>query len=447
MADQSANIPTKLTKNSFTRTGFVFTGWNTTASGNGTSYADEANYDFTANLALFAQWSAQPSVVYELATEIEADETYLVVARLTGGDFAMNSTVYSGGEDLRSTAVTIEGNFVTSPVDNTMLWDFVTGQETGTFRVYNDPAGYIRRGSGSDGLILKTAPDGTYTDWNPDTITHNLFNISLSSPNPNWYLTTETSGGTTYFTHEYNVAADNIYFYKQKLVVVEPAIEITAVAISEIVAPAALATPDTEADVAATPEDGIDSTTAAVTWTPADNPFDYATVYTASVTLTAAEGYEFTEDTTATVNGQPATTVTLNEDGTLTVTYTFPITGDAPITAVAISEIVAPAALAAPDTEADVAATPAAGITSTTAAVTWSPADNPYEYATVYTASVTLTAADGYEFTEDTTATVNGQAATTVTLNEDGTLTVTYTFPATEAESFELTIFLPLIFK
>ena len=184
-----------------------------------------------------------------------------------------------------------------------------------------------------------------------------------------------------------------------------------------------------------------------MTWTPADNPFDYATVYTASVTLTAAEGYEFTEDTTATANGQPATTVTLNEDGTLTVTYTFPITGDAPITAVAISEIVAPAALAAPDTEADVAATPAAGITSTTAAVTWSPADNPYEYATVYTASVTLTAADGYEFTEDTTATVNGQAATTVTLNEDGTLTVTYTFPATEAESFELTIFLPLIFK
>jgi len=433
MAAQTANVNTKLTKNTFTRTGFVFTGWNTTAGGGGTSYADEANYGFTANLDLYAQWSAQPSVVYELATEIEEDETYLVVARLTGGDFAMNSTVYSGGQDLRSTGVTIEGDFVTSPVDSTMLWDFVTGQVTGTFRVYNDPAGYIRRGSSSDGLILKTAPEGTYTDWNPNTTTHNLYNISTSSPEPNWYLTTETSGGTTYFTHEYNVAADNIFFYKQKLVVPEPATPITAVTISGIEAPVAQTTPDIEATFTATPAAGITGTTAVVTWSPTDSPFDYATVYTASVTLIPADGYEFTAGTVVTVNGQTAT-VTLNGDGTLTVTYTFPITGAAPltaITAVAISDIVAPAALATPDAEAAVTATPAGGIAGTTAVVTWNPTDLPFKHATVYTASVTLSAATGYEFTDGTTATVNEQSATTVNVNVNGTLTVTYTFPKT----------------
>jgi len=225
---------------------------------------------------------------------------------------------------------------------------------------------------------------------------------------------------------------------------------ITAVAISDIVAPVALATPDDEAVVAATPTAGITGTTADVTWDPDVSNFNYATVYTASVTLTAAEGFEFTDDTTATVNGQTATTVTLNEDGTLTVTYTFPKTGDAPlktITAVTISDIVAPVAQATPDTEAAVVATPGEGIDSSTAVVIWTPNDSPFKYGTVYTASVTLTAAEGYEFTAATVATVNGLTATTVTLNEDGTLTVTYTFPATEAESHGFTIFLPLILR
>ena len=112
-----------------------------------------------------------------------------------------------------------------------------------------------------------------------------------------------------------------------------------------------------------------------------------------------------------------------------------------------ISDIVAPVAQATPDAEAAVSSTPSGGITGTTAVVTWTPIDSPFKYGTVYTASVTLTATEGYVFTAGTAATVNGLTATTVTLNEDGTLTVTYAFPATEAESQVITIFLPLILR
>ena len=58
MEAQEANIPTALKKNAFERTGYTFAGWNTKADGTGTAYADEATYDFTADLTLYAQWTA-----------------------------------------------------------------------------------------------------------------------------------------------------------------------------------------------------------------------------------------------------------------------------------------------------------------------------------------------------------------------------------------------------
>ncbi|MBK7455202.1 MAG: InlB B-repeat-containing protein [Anaerolineales bacterium] len=39
MAPQVANVPTALTLNTFTRTGYTFAGWNTLANGTGTNYA------------------------------------------------------------------------------------------------------------------------------------------------------------------------------------------------------------------------------------------------------------------------------------------------------------------------------------------------------------------------------------------------------------------------
>ena len=46
----------KLTSNSFTRSGYTFTGWNTKADGSGTSYTNGQTITPTANLTLYAQW-------------------------------------------------------------------------------------------------------------------------------------------------------------------------------------------------------------------------------------------------------------------------------------------------------------------------------------------------------------------------------------------------------
>ena len=61
MSPQTANVPTALTANAFTRAGFTFAGWDTAASGTGTAYADSATYDFTADITLYAQWTALPN--------------------------------------------------------------------------------------------------------------------------------------------------------------------------------------------------------------------------------------------------------------------------------------------------------------------------------------------------------------------------------------------------
>jgi hypothetical protein len=58
MATQSASTQSALTANAFTHSTDTFAGWNTAANGSGTPYADQANYAFSANLVLYAQWTS-----------------------------------------------------------------------------------------------------------------------------------------------------------------------------------------------------------------------------------------------------------------------------------------------------------------------------------------------------------------------------------------------------
>ena len=57
-AAQTASSSTALTTNGFTKTGHTFAGWNTAANGSGTAYAAGANYAFSADVTLYAQWTA-----------------------------------------------------------------------------------------------------------------------------------------------------------------------------------------------------------------------------------------------------------------------------------------------------------------------------------------------------------------------------------------------------
>ncbi|MEZ5036646.1 MAG: InlB B-repeat-containing protein [Chitinophagales bacterium] len=57
MSNQSACSITNLTTNTFTRTGYTFSGWNTAADGSGTAYSNGANYNFLSDITLYAQWT------------------------------------------------------------------------------------------------------------------------------------------------------------------------------------------------------------------------------------------------------------------------------------------------------------------------------------------------------------------------------------------------------
>ena len=108
--------------------------------------------------------------------------------------------------------------------------------------------------------------------------------------------------------------------------------DISSVEVTGIDTPVSNTALDTSA-VCAT--QGVSTTAPAVTWTPNDINAGYNTIYTASVTLAASANYEFTDSVIVTINGNNAN-VTKNEDGTLTVIYTFPATAKDKLTSITV---------------------------------------------------------------------------------------------------------------
>ena len=58
MNPESSSVPWTLNVNTFTRSGYTFAGWNTLATGLGTSYAAGVTYNFSSSITLYAQWTA-----------------------------------------------------------------------------------------------------------------------------------------------------------------------------------------------------------------------------------------------------------------------------------------------------------------------------------------------------------------------------------------------------
>jgi uncharacterized repeat protein (TIGR02543 family) len=57
MTPQVSDATANISANQFTRAGYIFSGWNTSAGGGGTAYSNNASYAFSADLTLYAQWS------------------------------------------------------------------------------------------------------------------------------------------------------------------------------------------------------------------------------------------------------------------------------------------------------------------------------------------------------------------------------------------------------
>ncbi len=205
-----------------------------------------------------------------------------------------------------------------------------TGKNIGTV-TYNTTTGDIKAAKGSTSqtvAIVVQGNDGTddwyYSKQITGTETINVSAIASESYTPSsidlsackiWLETTDSTENLTYAVNATEAATSNI----------------TSVAITDIDTPAANTALDTSASCATT---GVSSTTPQITWTPSDTTAGYNTSYTVSITLIADTDYEFTDSTTATINGNSATTVIKNTDGMLTVTYAFPATAKDKLTSI-----------------------------------------------------------------------------------------------------------------
>jgi hypothetical protein len=180
--------------------------------------------------------------------------------------------------------------------------------------------------------------------------------------------------------------------------------------------------PPTAGETPVTEITETDQYTGTVSWSPADDPFEYETEYTATITLTAKSGYTFT-GVTANFFTVAGATFVLNDADSGVITAVFPDALPEEIDIAAIPGVTPPAPGETPVTE----------ITETdqyTGTVSWSPADNPFEYETEYTATITLTAKSGYTLNGVTANFFTVAGAETVTHYADSGV-VTAVFPAT----------------
>ena len=211
-----------------------------------------------------------------------------------------------------------------------------TGKDIGTV-TYNTTTGDIKVVKGNTAQtvsLVVQGNDGTddwyYSKQITGTEAINVSAIASESYTPSsidlsackiWLETTDSTENLTYAVNATETASSDI----------------TSVAITDIDIPAANTALDTSASCT-TP--GVSNTTPQITWTPSATTAGYDTSYTVSIILTAAAGYEFTDSTTATINGNTATSVNKNADGTLTVTYVFPATAKDKLTSITVPQAI-----------------------------------------------------------------------------------------------------------
>jgi uncharacterized repeat protein (TIGR02543 family) len=146
MANETDNAATPLTTNTFTKSGYSFSGWNTSSNDSGTSYADGASYAFTSSTTLYAQWSiaAVPVITAQPVNQTVAVLSLATFSAAATGSGTTTVQWYQSSNDgstwsLISGAVSTSYSVTTSASNNDYL-----------FRaVFTDAAGYTTSSSAS----------------------------------------------------------------------------------------------------------------------------------------------------------------------------------------------------------------------------------------------------------------------------------------------------------
>lgn len=117
---QSASGPTSLTANTFTRSGYTFSAWNTSADGTGASYANGASFPFAADDTLYAQWQL-PSATSSSGSQSSGEDStagiFLTVTSRAGDSFSGSSVIYGSYAILPLSPYQVTLQSITEPTE------------------------------------------------------------------------------------------------------------------------------------------------------------------------------------------------------------------------------------------------------------------------------------------------------------------------------------------
>ena len=169
----------KLKTNTFTKTGYYFTGWNTKANGSGTSYSDGAYATFYGNTTLYAQWQkyADPVITFDKndgsGTTVTQTVPYGENATLNVNSFTRTGYTFSGWNTKDDGSGTAYGDGASiSPSSNVTLYaQWQLNTYSYSFDA-NGGTGSMSGGSAAYGESIQlpgntfTRPKYTFSGWN-----------------------------------------------------------------------------------------------------------------------------------------------------------------------------------------------------------------------------------------------------------------------------------------
>jgi uncharacterized repeat protein (TIGR02543 family) len=175
MVSQVANTSSTLSVNTYTRSGFSFTGWNTSVNGSGTAYLDSATYDFSADLTLYAIWIANAvapsiSVQPQSATQISGQSA----------TFSVSATASDGGE--LSYQWYLGGLTISGATSSTLIINNVSSGNAGDYTV-------VITNSKNSSLATQTSSVATLT------VTERTYSVIYTAPDKEGGSVPVDSGG------------------------------------------------------------------------------------------------------------------------------------------------------------------------------------------------------------------------------------------------------------
>lgn len=137
-------VPQTLNSNTFTRTGYGFTGWNTKADGSGTSYTNGQTITPTSNLTLYAQWEKLISGTTFTTT---VNGVSFKMVGVEGGTFIMGATSEQGSDatsdETPTHKVTLSSYSIGETEVTQELWKAVMGSNPSYFSGNQNPVEQI----------------------------------------------------------------------------------------------------------------------------------------------------------------------------------------------------------------------------------------------------------------------------------------------------------------